>query len=297
MNDSYPDALSVLTRTGILHQEETLKMDQDIQSVAVKRSRIRVRRPAGRPRKKYTSLAGQTRDGLTAKGKPFYVEEKSGKSYWHIKCRCTCGRTSTPRVGAFLSGHSKTCDHAARDRFMAHHDNEATQLSPALIEEMGIKYYPLDVQEYPDKHHRRYRLARMYKRAVATFDYAMYRYRKMRGWIVETVTKVALKVKAVVKTTARTIAQLANDARIGCMCREYRKLLNQPALKAKAEEYKSIDGKPPKRSFVKDAVAYFNTLAHREGSREQKALAERERARRVWCWTPGWGWRLTPCTA
>ena len=198
-------------------------MKQDIQSVVVKKSHTRVRRHAGRPRKSYTGLAGQKRDSLTAKGKVFFVKEKRGITYAHILCVCDCGRHSTPRVANFLDGNSKTCDHAARNRFISYHDEKAAQLPPALVKELGDTYYPKGAFDYPDKHRRRIALAAMNDIPVATFDFAMCNYRQMKGWVDDTVAKAALKGKTVVKATVKAAPEAppkaANRAWIALICR------------------------------------------------------------------------------
>ena len=202
-------------------------MKQDIQSVVVKKSHTRVRRHAGRPRKSYTGLAGQKRDSLTAKGKVFFVKEKRGITYAHILCVCDCGRHSTPRVANFLDGNSKTCDHAARNRFISYHEEKEAQLPSAVVKELGDTYYPKGATDYPDKHRRRIALAAMNDIPVATFDFAMCNYRQMKGWVDDTVAKAALKGKTVVKATVKAApeappkaaAKAANRAWIALICR------------------------------------------------------------------------------
>jgi hypothetical protein len=126
-------------------------MNQDIQSVVVKKSHISVRRHAGRPRKNYTGLAGQKRNSLTARGKVFFVKEKSGITYAHILCVCDCGRRSTPRVANFLNGNSKTCDHAARNRFISFHDEKATQVFEFPFRKLATR----GVERRPQSHTHR----------------------------------------------------------------------------------------------------------------------------------------------
>jgi hypothetical protein len=205
-------------------------MNQDIQSVVVKKSHTSVRRHAGRPRKNYTGLAGQKRNSLTAKGKVFFVKEKSGITYAHILCVCDCGRRSKPRVANFLNGNSKTCDHAARNRFISFHNKKAAQVPTAVVEEMGESYYPKGAINYPDKHRRRYALAALNNLPVPTFDFAMRNYRQMKGWVGNTVAKAALKGKTVVKATVKAVpeappkavAKAANRAWIGLICKASR---------------------------------------------------------------------------
>jgi hypothetical protein len=149
---------------------------------------------------------------LTARGKVFFVKEKSGITYAHILCVCDCGRRSTPRVANFLNGNSKTCDHAARNRFISFHDEKATQVPTAVVEEMGDTYYPKGAINYPDKHRRRHALAAMNNIPVATFDFAMRNYRQMKGWVDNTVAKAAPKGKIVAKATVMAVAEVPPKA-------------------------------------------------------------------------------------
>ena len=182
-------------------------MNQDIQSAVVKKSHTRVRRHAGRPRKNYTGLAGQKRNSLTAKGKVFFVKEKSGITYAHIRCVCECGRRSTPRVANFLNGNSKTCDHAARNRFISYHEEEAAKLPSALVEELGDTYYPKGATDYPDKHRRRHALASMNNLSLATFDFVMRNYRQMKGWE----AKYVIRPKARQRRVEQSVPQEMKD--------------------------------------------------------------------------------------
>lgn len=248
-------------------------INQDIQSVTIKKSRTSVRRHAGRPRKKYTGLAGQKRNSLTARGKVFFVKEKSGITYAHIQCVCDCGRRSTPRVANFLNGNSKTCDHEARNRFISFHDKQAAQLPTAVVEELGDTYYPKGAINYPDKHRRRYALAAMNNIPMATFDFAMRNYRQLKGWIDNTVTKAALKgktdvkvvkatVKAVPEAPPKAVAKAANRAWIAMICRASR-LTRKVAFVS-----------------VKDAWRDFYRWANRAQREEDRRVREVEKADR-----------------
>jgi hypothetical protein len=237
-------------------------MKKDTQSVIIKKSRTSVRRRAGRPRKKYTGLAGQKRNSLAAKGKVFFVKEKSGITYARIQCVCDCGRLSTPRVANFLNGNSKTCDHAARNRFISFHDTEAAQLPTAVVKELGDTYYPKGAINYPDKHRRRYALAAMNNISLATFDFAMRNYRQLKGWIDNTAAKAGIKDKTdvkVVKATAKDAAKAANKAWIAMICRASR-LTRKVAFVS-----------------VQDAWRDFYRWASREAIKAEREVDRRER--------------------